>query len=196
MKKRVGTFQRKTHETSIEVEWNLDGQGEFACKTGVPFMDHMLNQIAKHGLFDLTIAASGDIEVDDHHLVEDLGLCLGSALKEALGKKERIKRFGQALIPLADALVSVAVDLSSRPFLVFNFPLPKAKVGTFDVELIPEFLRAFVSQAGLNLHVNLHYGDNLHHCAEALFKALAKALDQATSIDPRVPGIPSTKGLL
>jgi imidazoleglycerol-phosphate dehydratase len=159
-------------------------------------MDHMLTHLAKHGFFDLTVEATGDIEIDDHHTVEDLGICLGEAFKKALGDKQGIRRFGRGTMPMHEALASVIIDFSGRSFLVFNVDLPKAKVGTFDTELVEEFFVAFCNHAGVNVHVNLAYGDNLHHIIEAIFKAFGRALDEATGCDPRVEGVLSTKGKL
>jgi imidazoleglycerol-phosphate dehydratase len=162
----------------------------------VAFFDHMLTQIARHGFFDLTIKATGDLEVDAHHTVEDVGICLGEAFKQALGDKAGLRRYGRGTMPMHEALASVILDFSGRPFLVWHVDLPKAQVGTFDLELVQEFFTAFCNHAGANLHVNLAYGDNLHHIVEAIFKALARALDEATQLDPRVQGVLSSKGAL
>ena len=156
----------------------------------------MLTQIARHGFFDLTIKATGDLEVDAHHTVEDVGICLGEAFKQALGDKAGIRRYGRGTMPMHEALASVVLDFSGRPFLVWHVDLPKAQVGTFDLELVQEFFTAFCNHAGANLHVNLAYGDNLHHIVEAVFKAFARALDEATQLDPRVQGVLSSKGTL
>jgi imidazoleglycerol-phosphate dehydratase len=193
---RTALIERKTKETDIQVELNLDGRGENAIQTPVPFFDHMLVQIARHGFFDLKIKASGDIEIDAHHTVEDSGICLGEAFKKALGDKAGIRRYGRGTMPMHEALASVILDFSGRPHLVFNVALPKAKVGEFDTELVEEFFTAFCNHAGANIHVNLAYGDNLHHIIEAVFKAFARALDEACSFDPRIEGVLSSKGSL
>ena len=195
-KGRAGTVARKTRETEIRLDLALDGEGRTAVKTGVPFLDHMLELFGKHGFFDLTVQARGDVEVDDHHTVEDVGLVLGQALREAMGDKAGIRRFGEATVPLDEALVQTVVDLSGRPFLVYDVKIKQARIGTFDVELIHDFLLALVNQAGMNLHVRMLSGRNPHHIIEATFKGLARALDQATQRDPRVRGVPSTKGTL
>lgn len=193
---RSATIERKTSETEIRVDLALDGRGDSAIKSSVPFFDHMLTQIARHGFFDLTIAAQGDIEIDAHHTVEDVGICLGEAFKKALGDKRGIRRYGRGTAPMHEALASVILDFSGRPFLVFNVDLPKAQVGNFEVELVEEFFTAFCNHSGANIHVNLAYGDNLHHIIEAIFKAFARALDEATQIDPRIEGVLSSKGSL
>jgi imidazoleglycerol-phosphate dehydratase len=193
---RTATIDRITKETAIKLSLALDGTGAHQIATGVAFFDHMLTQIARHGFFDLTIAATGDLEVDAHHTVEDVGICLGEAFKQALGDKAGIRRYGRGTMPMHESLASVVLDFSGRPFLVWHVDLPKAQVGTFDLELVQEFFTAFCNHAGANLHVNLAYGDNLHHIAEAVFKALARALDEATQIDPRVQGVLSSKGAL
>ncbi len=193
---RKAEVKRKTKETDISVYLKLDGRGEYKINTTVPFLDHMLAQIAKHGFFDLEVNAKGDTEIDYHHTVEDVGIALGEAFKKAVGEKEGIKRYGYAVIPLNEALSMVAVDISGRPFIVYNVAMPKEKVGEFDVELTEEFFRAFANSSGMSLHINMIYGNNLHHIIESIFKAAARALDEATSIDERVKGIPSTKGKL
>jgi imidazoleglycerol-phosphate dehydratase len=193
---RIASIDRSTKETAIKVNLTLDGSGKHEIATGVAFFDHMLTQIARHGFFDLTIKATGDLEVDAHHTVEDVGICLGEAFKQALGDKAGIRRYGRGTMPMHEALASVVLDFSGRPFLVWHVDLPKAQVGTFDLELVQEFFTAFCNHAGANLHVNLAYGDNLHHIVEAVFKALARALDEATQIDPRVQGVLSSKGAL
>ncbi len=193
---RTASIDRTTKETAIKLNLALDGTGAYQIATGVAFFDHMLTQIARHGFFDLTIKATGDLEVDAHHTVEDVGICLGEAFKQALGDKAGIRRYGRGTMPMHEALASVVLDFSGRPFLVWHVDLPKAQVGTFDLELVQEFFTAFCNHAGANLHVNLAYGDNLHHIVEALFKALARALDEATQIDPRVQGVLSSKGAL
>ena len=193
---RTAIIDRTTKETAIEVSLALDGSGKQQIATGVPFFDHMLTQIARHGFFDLTIAARGDLEVDAHHTVEDVGICLGEAFKKAVGDKTGIRRYGRGTMPMHEALAAVVLDFSGRPFLVWHVDLPKAQVGSFDLELVEEFFTAFCNHAGANLHVNLAYGDNLHHIVEAIFKALARALDEATQIDPRIQGVLSSKGSL
>jgi len=193
---RTANIERTTNETAITLTLNLDGSGQHQIESGVPFFDHMLTQIARHGFFDLDIEARGDLEIDAHHTVEDLGICLGEAFKQALGDKAGIRRFGRATMPMHESLAAVVLDFSGRPFLVYNVPLPKTQVGNFDLELVEEFLTAFCNHGGINLHVNLAYGDNLHHIVEAVFKALARALDEATSFDPRIEGVLSSKGSL
>jgi imidazoleglycerol-phosphate dehydratase len=193
---RVGSVERKTNETDVKLELRLDGEGKAVIETGVPFMTHMLDLFTKHGHFDMTIDAKGDIDVDDHHTTEDIGICIGQALITALGDKRGIKRYGNAFVPMDEALAQVVVDLSNRPHLEFRAELPSQKVGTFDTELVHEFLWKLALEARMNLHVIVHYGHNTHHIIEAIFKALGRALDEATSIDPRVKGIPSTKGML
>ncbi|MDO3377658.1 imidazoleglycerol-phosphate dehydratase HisB [Geoalkalibacter halelectricus] len=193
---RSATIERKTQETDIRVRLELDGRGTSEIRSPVPFFDHMLTQIARHGFFDLEIAAQGDIEIDAHHTVEDVGICLGEAFKKALGDKRGIRRYGRGTAPMHEALASVILDFSGRPFLVYNVALPKAQVGNFEVELVEEFFTAFCNHSGANLHVNLAYGDNLHHIIEAVFKAFARALDEATQIDPRIEGVLSSKGTL
>ncbi|WP_102273845.1 imidazoleglycerol-phosphate dehydratase HisB [Cytobacillus massiliigabonensis] len=193
---RVSEIKRITNETEIKLSLNIDGEGTSTLETGVPFLTHMLDLFAKHGQFDLTVHANGDTEVDDHHTTEDIGICLGQVLKEALGDKKGIKRYGNAFVPMDEALAQVVVDLSNRPHLEFRAELPSAKVGTFDTELVHEFLWKLALEARMNLHVIVHYGKNTHHIIEAIFKALARALDEATTIDPRIKGVPSTKGML
>ena len=193
---RTAAIERVTKETRIRLELNIDGTGEGKVCTSVPFLDHMLDLLARHGLFDLEVEASGDIDIDFHHTVEDIGIVLGQALKEALGDKKGIRRYGQATVPMDETLASVAIDLSGRPFLVYNVKLPKVKIGEFDVELAREFFQALVNNLGANIHVNVMYGDNVHHILEACFKALARALDQASQVDGRIVGVLSTKGKL
>ncbi|HEX67665.1 MAG TPA: imidazoleglycerol-phosphate dehydratase HisB [bacterium] len=188
--------ERVSKETKVFVEINLDGKGEAEIRTGIPFFDHMLELFSRHGLFDLKIEAQGDIEVDFHHTVEDVGITLGESFKEALGDKKGITRYGWAFIPMDESLSQVVVDISSRPQLVFKGELRKEKVGSFDTELLPVFLEAFALHAGLTLHVNIFYGENLHHMIESVFKALGRALRMAVKIDEREKGIPSTKGIL
>jgi imidazoleglycerol-phosphate dehydratase len=193
---RVATVDRKTNETNIQLSLGIDGEGFSELETGVPFLSHMLDLFAKHGQFDLSVHAKGDIEVDDHHTTEDIGICLGQALREALGDKRGIKRYGNAFVPMDEALAQVVVDLSNRPHLELRGEFPSQKVGSFDTELVHEFLWKLALEARMNLHVIVHYGHNTHHMIEAVFKALARALDEATTIDPRVKGIPSSKGML
>lgn len=193
---RRASVQRATAETQVLVDLQLDGTGQGTISTSIPFLDHMLTLLAKHGFFDLTVQARGDIDIDDHHTIEDVGIVLGDALKQALGTKERIRRFGWASVPLDETLAQVAVDLSGRPYLVYRVDLPERKIKSFDLGLFEDFFQAFVAHGALNLHVNVLYGRNPHHIMEAVFKALAKALDQATSIDDRIAGVPSTKGHL
>ena len=193
---RKATIERITRETQIKLTLDLDGTGEAKVCTSVPFLDHMLNLFARHGLFDLAVEAKGDIDIDFHHTVEDIGIVIGEALKEALGSKEGIRRYGQATVPMDETLASVAVDLSGRPCLVYNVRLPKVKIGEFDVELAKEFFQALTNNLAANVHINVMYGDNVHHILEACFKALSRALDQATQADPRIAGVLSTKGKL
>ena len=193
---RRATITRKTRETDISIASNLDGSGVAEISTGVGFFDHMLHHLARHGMFDLTVKATGDLHIDGHHTVEDVALVLGAALDKALGDKKGICRYGWASVPMEDTLANVALDLSGRPAFIFNAKFPTPKIGDFDVELISEALRSLSNTAKMNLHVNVPYGANSHHVAEAIFKALAKSLKQAVAIDPRSNEIPSTKGLL
>ncbi|KUP05267.1 imidazoleglycerol-phosphate dehydratase [Bacillus coahuilensis m2-6] len=193
---RQSSIERKTNETNIKLSFTIDGEGSTELETGVPFLTHMLDLFSKHGQFNLTMQAEGDIEVDDHHTTEDIGICIGQTLKDALGDKKGIKRYGNSFVPMDEALAQVVVDLSNRPHLEFRADFPKEKVGTFDTELVHEFLWKLALEARMNLHVIVHYGHNTHHMIEAIFKALGRALDEATTIDPRVKGIPSTKGML
>ncbi len=193
---RTAAIERVTKETRIKLSINLDGTGESKICTSVPFLDHMLDLFARHGLFDLAVEAQGDIDIDFHHTVEDVGIVLGQALKDALGDKKGIRRYGQATVPMDETLATVATDLSGRPYLVYNVRLPKVKIGEFDVELAREFFQALVNNLGANLHINVMYGDNVHHILEACFKATARALDLASQLDPRVEGVLSTKGKL
>lgn len=193
---RTASIQRKTNETEIHLELNLDGSGQADVKTGVGFLDHMLELLAKHGAFDLCVAARGDLHVDQHHTVEDTGICLGQAFREALGDKTGIRRYGHFTLPMEETLVTVAVDLSGRYALAFNAPLPSPKIGAFDSELLEDFWQAFAANTLCNLHVLLHYGRNSHHIAEAVFKGTARALRMAVEADPRMTGVPSTKGSL
>jgi imidazoleglycerol-phosphate dehydratase len=194
--RRRGNVARKTKETDIKLDLALDGRGRYDVETGIPFLNHMLELFTKHGFFDLTVRAAGDLEVDYHHTVEDVGLALGQALRDALGDKAGIRRFGEASVPLDEALVTTVVDLSGRPFFVYDVKIKQAKIGSFDVELIHDFLLALTNQAGMNLHVRMASGRNPHHIVEATFKSLARALDLATQKDARVVGVPSTKGTL
>ena len=193
---RRAVIARATKETTIKVDWKLDGSGQGRIKTTIPFLDHMLDLLGRHGFFDLTVQAKGDTHIDDHHTVEDVGIVLGDALVKALGDKKGIRRFGFASVPLDETLVQVTVDLSGRPYLVYNLTLPNRRIKDFDLYLFEDFFQAFVTHGKLNLHVNVLYGLNPHHIVEATFKALAKALDQATSLDARVKGVLSTKGSL
>ncbi len=193
---REATVKRRTKETDINLHLKIDGTGRSDVSTGIGFFDHMLVLFARHGLFDLEVYAKGDLEVDAHHTVEDVGLALGSALREALGDKEGICRYGWCLLPMDDALARIAVDCGGRPYLAYEAPDGAEAIGNFPFQLLEEFLRALSVQAGLNLHVALLDGRDSHHMAEAVFKGLARALDQATRIDSRVQGVPSTKGVL
>ena len=193
---RSARVERRTKETAIELALTIDGRGRYDVQTGVPFLNHMLELFTRHGFFDLTVRATGDIEVDDHHTVEDVGLTLGQAFREALGSKEGIRRFGEATVPLDEALVSVVVDLSGRPFLAYDLKTRQTRIGSFDVELIHDFLLAMVNQLGINLHVRMLAGRNPHHIIEAAFKGFARAMDAATQRDTRVVGVLSTKGSL
>jgi imidazoleglycerol-phosphate dehydratase len=194
---RSATISRKTAETDISVQINLDGSGAYDNQTGVGFFDHMLDQLARHSLIDMTIRATGDLHIDDHHTVEDVGIALGQALTQALGDKRGIRRYGACLLPMDDALVRAALDLSARPFLVWNVEMPTAKIGTFDTELVREFFQAFATHGGITLHVDRLHGLNSHHIAEAAFKSVARALRDAVETDPRKSdAVPSTKGAL
>ncbi|MBT8413250.1 MAG: imidazoleglycerol-phosphate dehydratase HisB [Boseongicola sp.] len=194
---RSAKITRKTAETDISVEINLDGTGSYDNQTGVGFFDHMLDQLARHALIDMTIRASGDLHIDDHHTVEDTGIALGQALSEAMGDKRGIRRYGSCLLPMDDALVRAALDLSARPYLVWNVDLPTAKIGQFDSELVREFFQAFATHGGITLHVDGLHGLNSHHITEAAFKAVARSLRDALEVDPRKSdAVPSTKGTL
>ena len=193
---RKASIERITRETQIKLTLEIDGMGEAKVCTSVPFLDHMLDLFTRHGLFDLKVEAKGDIDIDFHHTVEDIGIVLGQAFREALGDKKGIRRYGQASVPMDETLASVAIDLSGRSYMVYNVMLPKIKIGEFDVELAREFFQAFANNSGANLHINVMYGDNVHHVVEACFKAAARALDQATQMDPRIEGVMSTKGKL
>jgi imidazoleglycerol-phosphate dehydratase len=194
---RSAEITRKTAETEISVTVALDGTGRYDCKTGVGFFDHMLDQLARHSLIDLTVRAKGDLHIDDHHTVEDTGIALGQALAKALGDKAGIRRYGHFALAMDDAQVGTALDLSGRPYLVWNLPFPTPKIGTFDTELVREFFQALSTHGGITLHVHLVHGLNSHHIAEAAFKSVARALRMAVEIDPRLGGaLPSTKGAL
>lgn len=196
MSDRTARIHRKTGETEISLMLDLDGSGKTELQTGVPFLEHMLDLFAKHGLFDLQVRAEGDVHIDDHHTVEDIAICLGTALRQALGDKAGIRRYGHAIIPMDESLGQVAVDLSGRSHLEFSAEFPSERVGTFATELVHEFFWKLAMEARMNLHVLLHYGRNTHHMIECLFKALGRALDEATRLDPRVQGVPSSKGVL
>lgn len=193
---RAARLTRRTAETEIELELCLDGSGRAEVHSGVGFLDHMLALLACHAALDLKLRAAGDLKVDDHHTVEDIGICLGQAVRQALGGKEGIRRFGHCLLPMEECLASAAVDLGGRAFFVFQGELPAAKIGQFDSELVPDFWHAFAHNALCNLHIIVHYGRNTHHMAEAVFKAAARALRMALERDPRMPDVPSTKGVL
>ena len=193
---RSATITRKTSETEIAVTLDLDGSGTSAISTGVGFFDHMLDQLAKHALIDLQVAAKGDLHIDDHHTVEDVGIALGQALAKAVGDKKGIRRYGHFALAMDDAQVTCALDLSARPYLICNLDFPTAKIGTFDTELVREFFQALASHGGITLHIDKRHGINSHHIAEAAFKAVAKSLRMAVEKDPRSDALPSTKGAL
>jgi len=194
---RQARVERKTKETEVTLQLSLDGTGSAKIQTPIPFFSHMLEAWARHGLMDLAVEASGDVEVDIHHTVEDVGIVLGRALREALGDKKGIVRYGAAFVPMDEALVQASVDVSGRPFLVFNVPVARARVSNFDLDMLQEFFRAFAFNAEITLHVTMHYGHNLHHIAEAVFKAVGRSLAEATRLNPRITGVlPSTKGAL
>jgi len=193
---RTATIERKTAETNIRLQLNLDGTGQADIATGVGFFDHMLTLFAKHSATDLSVRAEGDLQVDQHHTVEDIGICLGQALKQAVGDKAGIRRYGHFTLPMDETLATVAIDLSGRFALAFRADIPAAKIGDFDSELIEEFWNAFAGNALCNLHILVHYGRNSHHISEAIFKATARALRMALESDPRMTGVPSTKGCL
>ena len=193
---RQATVRRKTNETDVELRLDLDGAGQAEVATGVGFLDHMLTLLAKHAVFDLTVRAKGDLEVDQHHTVEDVGICFGQALRQALGDKSGIRRYGHFTLPMEESLVTVAVDLSGRYAMVFDATFPTAKIGDFDSELVEDFWQAVAANVLCNLHVLVHYGRNSHHISEAIFKATARALRMAVESDPRMTGVPSTKGTL
>ena len=194
---REAEIHRKTKETDIRFRIDLDGEGQCRSHTDIPFMDHMFSLLAAHGFFNFEINAKGDIQIDDHHTVEDLGICMGKALKEVLGERRGISRYGDATIPMDEALARVVLDISNRPFLSYHVELPGSMAGTFDIRLVQEFFRAFTNHAGITMHVDLLWGEDPHHTAEAIFKAFAKALDHATRPEKRLEGVvPSTKGIL
>jgi len=194
---RQARVERKSKETEVTLHLNLDGTGASKVRTPIPFLSHMLEAWSKHGLMDLTVEASGDVEVDIHHTVEDVGIVLGQALREALGDKKGIVRYGTAFVPMDEALISASVDISGRPYLVFNVPVARTRVSNFDLDMLPEFFRAFAFNAEITLHVTMQYGHNLHHITEAVFKAVGRALAEATRLNPRIVGVvPSTKGRL
>jgi imidazoleglycerol-phosphate dehydratase len=195
-RERKARIERKTKETQISAELSLDGKGEYQVDTGIAFFDHMLESWARHALFDLRLTAKGDLAVDTHHTVEDVGIVLGKAVREALGSAEGIRRYGSFVLPMAEAKVEVAVDVSNRPYLVYRLDLANDRIGGFDVALVEDFLYAFSQNAGLDLHVELRYGKSPHHVVEAVFKGLARALRAAVEIDPRMPGLPTVKGAL
>ena len=193
---RIGVVQRKTRESDVRIEINLDGGGEYSVSTGIAFFDHMLESFAKHGLFDLQLEAKGDLEVDAHHTVEDVGITLGEAVRDALGDASGIRRYGSQVLPMAEAKVEVSLDLSNRPYLVYNVELANDRIGSFDASLAEDFFYAFSQSAGLDLHVDLRYGRSPHHVVEAIFKGVARALRRAVERDPRVKGLPTVKGAL
>ena len=194
--RRRASLERKTRETEVSLEIDLDGKGEYQVSTGIPFFDHMLQSFAKHGLFDLRLAAKGDLSVDTHHTVEDVGIVLGQALREALGSADGIRRYGSCVLPMSEAKVEVSVDVSNRPYLVYRVDLSNDRIGSFDASLTEDFLYAFSQNAGLDLHVELRYGRNPHHVVEAVFKGTARALREALERDPRGVGLPTVKGQL
>jgi imidazoleglycerol-phosphate dehydratase len=196
MPKRTAKVLRKTGETNISLSLDIDGKGKGSIKTGIPFFDHMLTLFAKHGIFDLKLTAKGDTDVDYHHTVEDVGICLGQAFKKALGNKAGIVRYGESKVPMDEALTEVIIDISGRPHLTYNVPITKTKFVDFDVEVVKEFFEAFSLNAGITIHINLIRGGNMHHIIESIFKAFAVTLSKACAIDPRKKGIPSTKGVL
>ena len=194
--KRSADIERKTRETDITLSLNLDGTGLSSIDTDIPFLGHMFELMAAHGFVDINIKAKGDIEIDYHHTVEDLGICLGMAINQALGDKKAIKRYGQAMIPMDEALARVVIDISNRPYLSYKVPLKKSKTGRFDVDILKEFFKGLVNYAGITMHIELISGSDAHHIAEAIFKAFARALDQASQREERLNDVPSTKGVL
>lgn len=193
---RKATVERQTKETDISAQLEIDGAGVYDIQTPFPFLNHMLSAFSKHGFFDLKMTAKGDVEIDDHHTVEDIGIVMGEVLAKAWGDKRGVRRFGDAAIPLDEALAQVTVDLSGRPYLVYQVQMPRKKIKEFDTEMIEHFFRSLVDQSKINLHINLMYGKDPHHIFEAIFKGFGRALDQATQIDSRVKGVASTKGKL
>ncbi|PQO29955.1 imidazoleglycerol-phosphate dehydratase HisB [Blastopirellula marina] len=193
---RIAKIERDTTETQIKLELNLDGSGNFTGSTGVGFFDHMLQLFTRHGCFDLDVDVTGDLHVDQHHTVEDTGICIGQAIRQAIGDKKGIRRYGHFTLPMEETLCSTVWDLSGRYFLVFNAPFTTEKIGEFDTELVEDFWQALAANALCNFHVNIHYGRNNHHIAEAIFKCAARSLRMAVEHDPRSPGVPSTKGTL
>jgi imidazoleglycerol-phosphate dehydratase len=196
MSERTASVERKTNETDIKVKLNLDGRGDSTIQTGIPFLDHMLALFAKHGIFDLEVVCKGDLDIDAHHSVEDIGICLGLALEKALGEKVGIVRFAHSYYPMDEALVRSVVDLSGRPYLIYHVKIQRERVGELDAELVEEFWKAFITHARINLHIELLYGYNAHHVFESVFKATGRALSLATRLEPRMHGVPSTKGVL
>lgn len=194
--KRTAEIERKTRETDIKLKLNLDGKGLFSGDTGIPFFDHMLELLAAHGFMDLSVRARGDTEVDYHHTIEDLGICLGKAIDQSLGQKKGIKRYGQSMVPMDEALANAVIDISNRPYLSYKVALRESLTGKFDVSVLKEFFRALVNHAGITMHIELLSGDDAHHSAEAIFKAFARAFDQASQREERLEDVPSTKGLL
>lgn len=195
-KARRAEIERKTAETQISIKLNMDGEGKCDIATGIGFLDHMLTLLAKHSFMDLTVKAKGDLEVDSHHTVEDIGIVLGEALQEALGDKAGIHRYGNCFIPMDETLAQVCLDFSGRPFLVFGAEIPKIQLGNYDTEMTEEFFRAVAVHCGLTLHIRILYGSNVHHIIEAIFKAFARAVAEAAAVDPRVKGVMSSKGVL
>mgnify|MGYP001025465035 CR=1 FL=1 len=193
---RKSKIERKTAETDVRILLDLDGTGKGRISTTIPFLDHMLTLMSRHGLFDLTVKGSGDTDVDDHHLVEDIGICLGKAFRESLNAKEGVNRYGSATVPMDESLAAVQIDLSGRSYLVYNVNFGARKIKTFDLALIREFFQAFADNSGMTLHVNVMYGKNNHHVAEAIFKAFARALREAVALNTRISGVLSTKGSL
>ena len=193
---RSADVNRKTRETSVAVGLRLDGTGRGEISTGVPFLDHMIESFARHGFFDLRVEATGDLHIDDHHTVEDVGIVLGRAFRQALGDRSGIRRFGSATVPLDEALCTAVVDISGRAYLAYNIEIKEERVGNFQTILVHDFMKALTDETGMNLHLNLHAGRNPHHIVEATFKALARAMDQATAVEPRLSGVLSTKGTL
>lgn len=195
-KKRSAKVTRTTSETDIKLQLTIEGKGKCAISTGIPFMDHMLTLMAAHGFFDLALDAKGDIEIDDHHTIEDVGIVLGEAFNKALGDRKRIKRYGRGLVPMDESLASVVIDFSNRPYLVYHVKLKREVTGRFDAQIVEEFFRAFVNRSGTTVHVNVMYGENTHHIIEAVFKAFGQALDEASMLDSRIGTVRSTKGVL